>query len=162
MFSTDKRRGWGDTPKVKMSASGLEGWQIVLVKPSVFSYSHKTLWGPFLKVGERSLICLMSRAEAGVLRGWEQTQLTFLLKDLSWQPSEWNEVAQSCPAFCDPRTVACQAPPSMGFSRQEYWSGLSFPSPEDLPDPGIEPSLPHCRQTLYSLSHQGSPSERSL
>ena len=36
-------------------------------------------------------------------------------------------------------TVAYQAPPSMEFSRQEYWSGLPFPSPEDLPDPGIEP-----------------------
>ena len=37
-----------------------------------------------------------------------------------------------------PWTVAYQAPPSMGFSRQEYWSGLPFPSPEDLPNPGIE------------------------
>jgi len=46
----------------------------------------------------------------------------------------------------------------MGFSRQEYWSAVPFPSPKDLPDPGIEPrSLPHCRQTLYHLSHQGSP-----
>ena len=44
----------------------------------------------------------------------------------------------------------------MGFSRQEYWSGLSFPSAWELPDPGIEPRLPHCRQTLYHLSHQGS------
>ena len=39
-------------------------------------------------------------------------------------------------------TVAYQAPPSMGFSRQEYWSGLPFPSPGDLPDPGIEPGSP--------------------
>ena len=39
-----------------------------------------------------------------------------------------NEVAQSCPTLCDPWTVAHQAPPSMGFSRQEYWSGLPFPS----------------------------------
>ena len=39
-------------------------------------------------------------------------------------------------------TVACQAPLSMGFPRQEYWSGLSFPPPGDLPDPGIEPSSP--------------------
>ena len=39
-------------------------------------------------------------------------------------------------------TVAHQAPPSMGFSRQEYWSGLPFPSPGDLPDPGIEPRSP--------------------
>ena len=41
-----------------------------------------------------------------------------------------------------PWTVAQQAPPSMGFSRQEYWSGLPFPSPGDLPDPGIEPRSP--------------------
>ena len=39
-------------------------------------------------------------------------------------------------------TVAHQAPPSMGFSRQEYWSELPFPSPGDLPDPGIEPRSP--------------------
>ena len=39
-------------------------------------------------------------------------------------------------------TVAYQAPPSTEFSRQEYWSGLSFPSPGDLPDPGIEPRSP--------------------
>ena len=51
---------------------------------------------------------------------------------------------------------AYRAPPSVGFSRQEYWSGLPFPSPEDLPDPGIEPGLQRCRQTLYRLSHQGS------
>ena len=38
--------------------------------------------------------------------------------------------------------VACQAPPSMGFSRQEYWSGLPFPFPVDLPNPGIEPGPP--------------------
>ena len=41
--------------------------------------------------------------------------------------------------FATPRTIACQAPLSRGFSRQEYQSGYSFPSPEDLPHPGIEP-----------------------
>ena len=41
--------------------------------------------------------------------------------------------------FVNPWTVAYQASLSMGFSRQEYWSGLPFPSPGDLPDPGIEP-----------------------
>ena len=41
-----------------------------------------------------------------------------------------------------PRSVPDQAPPSMGFSRQEYWSGLLFPSPGDLSDPGIEPRSP--------------------
>ena len=45
--------------------------------------------------------------------------------------------------LCDPMDCkAYQAPPSMGFSRQEYWSGLPFPSPGDLPDPGIEPGPP--------------------
>ena len=44
--------------------------------------------------------------------------------------------------FETPWTVVYQAPRSMGFSRQEYWSGLPFPSPGDLPDPGIEPKSP--------------------
>ena len=44
--------------------------------------------------------------------------------------------------FATPWTVVYQAPPSMGFSRQENWSGLPFPSPGDLPDPGIEPWSP--------------------
>ena len=45
-------------------------------------------------------------------------------------------------SFAAPWTVACQAPLSMGFSRQEYWGDLPFPSPGDLPDPGIEPMSP--------------------
>ena len=44
--------------------------------------------------------------------------------------------------FVTPRTVGHQAPPSMGFSRQEHWSGLPFPSPGELPDPGIEHESP--------------------
>ena len=51
-------------------------------------------------------------------------------------------VAKSCLTLVTPWTVAHQAPLSMGFSRQEYWSGLPFPSPGDLPDPGIEPRSP--------------------
>ena len=47
--------------------------------------------------------------------------------------------AQSCPTFCNPvDCVAHQIPLSMGFSRQKHWSGLPFPSPGDIPDPGIE------------------------
>ena len=51
-------------------------------------------------------------------------------------------VAKSCPTLATPGSVACQAPLSTGFSRQEYWSGLPFPSPGDLPSPGIEPRSP--------------------
>ena len=45
----------------------------------------------------------------------------------------------------------------MGFSRQEYWNGLPFPYPGDLPNPGIQPDFLHCRQILYRLCHQGRP-----
>ena len=51
-------------------------------------------------------------------------------------------VTKLCPTLVTPWTVACQSPLSMGFSRQEYWSGLPCPSPGDLPDPGIEPRSP--------------------
>ena len=47
-------------------------------------------------------------------------------------------VTQSCLTLCNPHTVAHQASLSMEFSRQEYWSGLPFPSPEELPNPGIK------------------------
>ena len=51
-------------------------------------------------------------------------------------------VTKLCPTLGIPWTVACQTPLSMGFFRQEYWSGLPFPSPEDLPNPGIKPRSP--------------------
>ena len=51
-------------------------------------------------------------------------------------------VPKSCPTLATPWIVACQTPLSMGFSRQEYWNGLQFPSLGDLPDPGIEPGSP--------------------
>ena len=61
-------------------------------------------------------------------------------KESNDQPSESkSEVTQSCPTLVTPWTVAYQAPQSMGFSRQKYWSVLPFPSAGDLPNPGIEP-----------------------
>ena len=51
-------------------------------------------------------------------------------------------VAKLCPSLATPWTAAFQAPLSMGFSRQQYWSGLPFPSPGNLPNPGIEPRSP--------------------
>ena len=59
--------------------------------------------------------------------------------------------------FATPGTEIQQAPLSIEFPRQEYWGGLPFPSPGDLPNPWIEPGLLHCRQILYLLSRQGSP-----
>ena len=51
-------------------------------------------------------------------------------------------IAKLCPTLATPWMVPCQDPLSMGFSRQEFWSGLSFPSLGDLPNPGIEPRSP--------------------
>ena len=64
-----------------------------------------------------------------------------------------------------PRTVAHQAPLSMGFSRQECWSGLPFPLPGDLPDPGIElvsPSSPALAGRFFTTEPPGKPSFRSM
>ena len=62
--------------------------------------------------------------------------------------------------FATLRTVAWQAPLSMEFSRQEYWSRQSLVSPRDLPNPGIEPGSPALQVDFYHLSHQGSSEDR--
>ena len=68
-------------------------------------------------------------------------------------------VAKSCLTLCDPMDcVARQTPLSMGFSTQEYWSGLPFPSPGDLPDPGIKLLSLALKAGSLLLSHPGNPS----
>ena len=59
--------------------------------------------------------------------------------------------------FATPWTVAHQAPPSKGFSRHEYWSGSPFPSPGDLPDPGIEPKSPTLQADALTSEPPGKP-----
>jgi hypothetical protein len=59
--------------------------------------------------------------------------------------------------FVTPWTVAHQAPPSMGFSRQGYWSGLPFPSPGGLPNPGIEPESPTLEADALPSEPPGKP-----
>ena len=67
-------------------------------------------------------------------------------------------VAQSCLTLCDPMDcTACQAPLSMGFSRQGYWNGLPFPSPGDLPDPGIKPGSPPLQSDALPSELLGKP-----
>ena len=60
--------------------------------------------------------------------------------------------------FATPWTVAYQAPLSVRFSRQEYWSGLPFPSPGDLPDPGIKPGSPALQTDALPSEPPGKPS----
>ena len=60
-----------------------------------------------------------------------------------------------------PWTVACHAPLSMGFSRQEYWSGLPFPSPRDLPHPGIKPGSSALQVDSLPTEQSEKPTEIS-
>ena len=66
-------------------------------------------------------------------------------------------VSQSCPTLCNPMNLARQVPLSMGFPRQEYWTGLPFPSSEDLPDPGIKPESPALAGRFFTAEPPGKP-----
>ena len=70
-------------------------------------------------------------------------------------------VDQSCLSVTS-RTVACQALLSMGFSRQEYWSGLSVPSPGELPEPGIKPGSPTLQADILPSEPPGKLILKSL
>ena len=65
-------------------------------------------------------------------------------------------LAQSCPTLCDPMDCS-QGPLSMGFTRQEYWSVLPFPSPGDLPDTGIKPGSPALQAGSLASEPPGKP-----
>ena len=66
-------------------------------------------------------------------------------------------VSQSCPTLCDPMDYSSQGPLSMGFSMQEYWSGLSCPPPGDLANPGIEPRSPALQADSLPVEISGKP-----
>ena len=70
------------------------------------------------------------------------------------------DVCVLSPIFATPWTVAHQAPLSMEFSRQEYWSGLPFSSPGNLPDPGIEPVFPALQADALLSEPTGKPAEQ--
>ena len=69
-------------------------------------------------------------------------------------------VTQLCPSLCDPWTADHQAPLSMGFSRQEYWSGLLGPPPGDLPTPGIKPGSPTFQADPLPFESPGKPNKK--
>ena len=66
-------------------------------------------------------------------------------------------ISKLWPTLATPWTVVHQAPLSTGFSRQEYWGGLQFPSPEDLPDPGIKPRSPALQADSLPTKPPGKP-----
>ena len=82
---------------------------------------------------------------------------TFLL----WLPLHCVLATQSCPILCNPMDGSHQASLCMGFSRQEYWSGLLFPSPGDLPNPGIKLGSPALQADSLPSEWPGKPNGHS-
>ena len=70
-------------------------------------------------------------------------------------------VPKLCPTVCDPKDYSPPGPSVLGFPRQEYWSGLPFPSPGDLSNPGIKPASSAWQEDSSPLSHVGSPTDYS-
>ena len=90
------------------------------------------------------------RIAGGFLTSWATREaLWFLVSEVKSLSRVW--------LFLTPWTVAYQIPPSIGFSRQEYWNGLPFPSPGDLPDSGIEPRSPALQADALLCELPGKP-----
>ena len=93
------------------------------------------------------MVSIRNAAHISLLKNFVECYMIFDKKSIiifTLIPLWWGGglVAKSCPTLVPPWIVAHQAPLSMGFSRQEYQSGLPFPSPGDVSDPGIEPRSP--------------------
>ena len=111
--------------------------------PRMFNLSHNCASKVMLKI-------LQARFQQYM--NWELTDV-----QVGFRKSRSEVKSLSCVRlFATPWTVSHQAPPSMGLSRQEYWSGLPFPSPGHLPDPGIEPWSP----TLQADALTSEPPEK--
>ena len=110
----------------------------------IWSTKVRTLTGKKVKLETKTsgIITLMNLKQ-GLLQAYRSGPFLPVKNEHSTSAWRQNEIAQSCPTLYDPMESSLhQAPPYMGFSRQEYWSGLPFPSPGNLPNPGIKPRSP--------------------
>ena len=136
---SDAGRDWGQEEK-GTTQDKMAGWQHGLD-------GRASEWTPGVGDGQGGLACCNSwgRKESDPTEWLKWTELSVILAQPSSDFWMWSERV-SCPvmyiAFCDSIAVACQAPLSMKFSKQEYWLGLSFPSLRDLPDARIKPESP--------------------
>ena len=89
---------------------------------------------------------------------WKMAIFNATTPSIFFSQSE-SEAVELCPTLCGPIDCSLQASPSMGFSGQEYWSGLPFLSPGDLPDPGIEPRPQRPNPGLPPFRQMVLPSE---
>ena len=104
-----------------------------------------------------SLFFVILRTECSLSPPWQNPIAGAPMHTLSWRVHVRACTLGRVQLFGTPRTVAPQAPLSLGFPRQEYWNGLPFPSPGDLPNSGTKPMSPASRALaggFYQLSHQ--------
>ena len=116
-------------------------WTVAHQAPLSMRFSTQEYWSGFLFLSPRDLPNPGIKPTSPTLSGG------FFITEPLEKPTDvlkWSDVKllSHVRLFATPWPVACQAPTSMGFFRQEYWSGLPFPSPGDLPKPGIEPGSP--------------------
>ena len=132
------RNGHGTTDRFQI---GKGVYQDCVVSPGLFN-----LYAEYVRINTGWMKHRLESRLPGEISITSDMQVTPPL----WQKVKWSEVKSLSHVrlFATPWTVAYQAPQSMRFSRQEYWSGLPFPSPGDPPDPGSNPGLPHSRQML--------------
>ena len=95
--------------------------------------------------------------DRGVVSPGRGSQFSLTTAALSWYCQQVMPVHLCTRLLVTPWTEDYQAPPSMGFSRQEYWNGVPFPSLEDLPDPGIKPGSPTLQAETLPSEPPGKP-----
>ena len=138
---------WGILFSLKSILKSLEGECRARLESQGRRKVYMAQWGVREKLEKRDIIILLMKQRLAVIHlNWNQSALSFklLIKTVS---GEWGSRAVSLPGSS-----------VMGFSRQEYWSGLPFPPPGDLPDPGIKlvcPVSPALQADSLMLSHWG-------
>ena len=155
----DQMMNFPSTPKMWfIKFSSLRTFQKHSYEISIEMKSVRTLWtsSSISRIHPTDLLTHLPRTG-----GTRRFTAALLIMAKGWKLSKCllfggGLAAKSCLTLATPWTIAHQAPLSMGFPRQEYWSRLPFPSPGELPDPGIEPKSP----ALQAESLQVEPPEK--
>ena len=165
-----RRRQWQATPVLLPRKS--HGWRsLVGYSPCGHKESDMTEQLHFHIIIHSQNFNIWSQRKFNSTLNFPTTNLkvTWFIINEQWRSVNWRNkwlkiqkvysslVAKSCSTLTTPRTIACQAPLSMGFPRREYWSGLPFPSPGELPDPGIKPGSPELQADSLPIEQWGKP-----